>query len=631
MAVSLSLTITQNSQSKANNTSNITVNVIASWTYGSNNRQSPAPSGWLKIDGTQYNFSNTFNDSVTTSGSKTLFTKTVNVEHKADGKKTVSCSASFATGVSSGTITASASKVLTQIPRAASITAAPNFNDEANPTISYSNPAGNAVDALEACISLDGSGAEIGYRSISKTGSSYTFNLTTAERNILRNATSGNSRSVRFYVRTTIGSDTYLDYLSKTLTIVNANPTLNPAVVDNNATTIALTGNSNTLVKYYSNAAVTIGAAALKGASISSQKVTNGSKSRTSNGTISAIESGKFVFTATDSRGNSSTKTLDKTLINYVKLSCNIGTGTPATDGSFNFTVNGNCFNGSFGAVTNTLEVYYRYKVSGGTYSSWQAMTISWSGNSYTATAALSGLDYQTQYVFQAYAKDKLATIYTDEKQIKSLPIFDWDADSFAYHVPIFMDNTKQIWYKDTSGNNVLMVSLNANNQAFFGYGTYSGALGSTYFDGNSVFIRSNNNITNTAGGTIGGNKAWTNSSDSRLKENIKDIPKVFCDIWLELAPKVFSWNELNGGDDTKHFGLIAQDVIAVFNKYGLDYKDYGFVSTVPVGGVDYYAITYEYYNMLTAQVLKNTVAEVSALKNELAELKAALASQEVI
>jgi hypothetical protein len=166
------------------------------------------------------------------------------------------------------------------------------------------------------------------------------------------------------------------------------------------------------------------------------------------------------------------------------------------------------------------------------------------------------------------------------------------------------------------------MVSLNASNQAFFGYGTYDAGLGSTYFDGNTVNIRSKNNINNTAGGTIGGNKAWTNSSDSRLKEDVEDLPSVFCELWLELAPKVFRWNELNNGDATLHFGLIAQDVIAAFKKYGLNYKDYGFVSTVPVNGVDYYAITYEYYNMITAQVLKNTVAEVATIKDELKQIR---------
>lgn len=627
MAVSLSLTITQNSQNVANNTSNITVKVIASWTYSSNNRTSPAPSGWVKIDGTQYNFSNTFNDSVTSTGSKTLYTKTVNIGHNADGSKTVSCNASFATGVSSGTITASASKALTKIPRAASLTAAPNFNDEANPTISYSNPAGNAVDKLEACISLTGAVDDIAYRSISKTGSSYTFNLTTAERNLLRNATSKNSRSVSFFVRTTIGGETYLSYTGRTFSIINGNPTLYPTVEDINPITIALTGSVNRLVKYYSNAKVISGAAAVKGATISSQKIVNGSNSIPGNGTFIAVENATFTFNVTDSRGNSSSHTLSKPFVNYVKLTCNIGTGTPTADGNFNFKVTGNCFNGSFGAVDNTLTVYYRYKVSGGEYGSWLAMTTTKSNNTYTATADISGLDYQTSYIFQAYAVDKLATVYTAEKQIKSLPIFDWDADSFAFHVPLFLDNTKQIWHKDTSGNNVLMVSLNASNQAFFGYGTYDAGLGSTYFDGNSVYIRSKNNINNTAAGTIGGNKAWTNSSDSRLKEDIRDIPQVFCDIWLELSPKVFRWNELNNSDNTLQLGLIAQDVIEVFSKYGLDYRNYGFVTTMPIGETEYFAITYEHYNMLTAQVLKNTIKEVSAIRNELAAIKKELAS----
>lgn len=119
MAVSISISITQNSQSIANNTSNITVNVNASWSGGSFNRTSK--SGWLKIDGTTYDFTSSFNANQSSSGSQTLFTKTVNVSHNNNGAKTVSCSASYTTGVSSGTVTASASKTLTTIPRASSM------------------------------------------------------------------------------------------------------------------------------------------------------------------------------------------------------------------------------------------------------------------------------------------------------------------------------------------------------------------------------------------------------------------------------------------------------------------------------------------------------------------------------
>lgn len=118
MAVSINISITQNSQNVANNTSNVSVSVTASWTYGSWNRESPAPTGWLKIDGVTYNFSSTFNENRTDTGSKTLFTKKVDVSHNSDGTKTLACSASFATGVSSGTVTDSASKALTTIPRA---------------------------------------------------------------------------------------------------------------------------------------------------------------------------------------------------------------------------------------------------------------------------------------------------------------------------------------------------------------------------------------------------------------------------------------------------------------------------------------------------------------------------------
>lgn len=120
MAVSLGLSITQNSQSIANNTSNITVSVIAYWTSGSWNGYTKP--GTLAIDGTTYDFSSSFNTGRSTTGNQTIFTKTVDVSHSTDGTKTVSCLASFITGVSSGTVYTSASKTLTTIPRKSSLT-----------------------------------------------------------------------------------------------------------------------------------------------------------------------------------------------------------------------------------------------------------------------------------------------------------------------------------------------------------------------------------------------------------------------------------------------------------------------------------------------------------------------------
>lgn len=119
MAVTIGISISQNSQSIEKNTSNVTVSVTAKWTYGSWNALGECY-GSIVIDGTTYSFSGIkFNTKATTSGSETIMTKTVDVSHKADGSKTLSCSASFYTGLSSsGTQKASASKVLTTIPRA---------------------------------------------------------------------------------------------------------------------------------------------------------------------------------------------------------------------------------------------------------------------------------------------------------------------------------------------------------------------------------------------------------------------------------------------------------------------------------------------------------------------------------
>ena len=114
---------------------------------------------------------------------------------------------------------------LDNIPRQATITSAPDFTDLDNPTITYSNPAGNAVTHLDACISLTGSKDDIPYRAISKTGNSYTFNLTEEERNTLRNATTTGTREVSFFVRTIIGEQYFYYSTIKRLTIRETNNT----------------------------------------------------------------------------------------------------------------------------------------------------------------------------------------------------------------------------------------------------------------------------------------------------------------------------------------------------------------------------------------------------------------------
>ena len=123
---------------------------------------------------------------INTSGGSTisLGTTTHKVNHNADGTKSVTITGTFniqatLSGTYYSSLTASGTVELDKIPRAATISSAPNFTDEDNPIIKYSNPAGSAVDELMACIaSTDGGTVYIDYRDISKTGSSYTFSFT---------------------------------------------------------------------------------------------------------------------------------------------------------------------------------------------------------------------------------------------------------------------------------------------------------------------------------------------------------------------------------------------------------------------------------------------------------------------
>ena len=214
----------------------------------------------------------------------------------------------------------------------ATITGADNFNDEQNPTIYYSNTAGNGVTSLQACISFDGSKDDIAYRDVPKTGNSYTFQLTDAERTVLRDNTPGNSRKLFFYLKTVVGANTYYDRAERDLTIVNANPIFTADQVDytdtNNATT-AVTDSDKHIVQNKSVLSVTFTAAtAIKGARITAYSVSVNGVAKSvpaagtiDFGTINANSDLSLVVTAIDSRGNSTPVYKTVTIIPYAEPS----------------------------------------------------------------------------------------------------------------------------------------------------------------------------------------------------------------------------------------------------------------------------------------------------------------------
>lgn len=442
----LILEVNQTSQDKVNNKSYLSWVLKMSCGAQYYQNQNTKDSFYVKING-QVVYNTT--KAVYFSGANTTVTiasgSNLAVSHNADGSKTVAASFSFSPAKTASyypsAMSGSGNLTLTKIPRQAKLTAAPNFTDEDNPTITYSNPAGNIVTSLKACIaSADGKTVYAAYRDISKTGSSYTFNLTEEEREALRWATiNSNTLTVKFYVSTVLNGITYYSTLDKILTITNAKPTLAPTVKDTGGYSTPLTGDANNLIiKGFNYMSVSIGAQTYKGASIKAQSITCGDAViNGATGGFSNVETASFIFSVTDSRGNTTTQTITKTLIEYIKLTCNLKANNPTADGKMSLKISGNYFDGNFGAIDNTLDVAFRYKENNGEYSDWIAASATISGDTYEAIVELTGLNYQSTYTFQAKATDKVNAIESAERKVKSIPVFDWGENDFAVNVDL--------------------------------------------------------------------------------------------------------------------------------------------------------------------------------------------------
>lgn len=373
------------------------------------------------------------------------------VPHNADGTMSVTLEYNFALSDHSdaycnvrGTDVAQTREtwVLPTLKKDVQIVSAPNFTDEDNPTVSYVNSPSDGTASLVLDLLSEDAQTVFASRNIPISGTSYTMELTDNERDALRTY-SANSKSCTVVFRlisTLTQGKTFTSTLKKTCTIINAEPSVRATLVDTNSATIALTGNNKHLVRYYSNAQYEITATAYKKATIAKLEAENGTtKYTTASGTFNDIQSDLFEFSATDSRGYWRTAKIIPTFVPYVKLTCNFEYENPTPSGELTCRISGNYFNGSFGAVNNTLSVQYRIKVEDEEYGEWITPAVTLEDNSYIAEVNLTGLDYQTAYTFQARASDKLNEdyVYSAETYVKSLPVFHWGKEDFVFEVPV--------------------------------------------------------------------------------------------------------------------------------------------------------------------------------------------------
>ena len=253
---------------------------------------------------------------ISNNSTKTLTSGNTTITHTADGTKTfnydyeVMFGAINFNGTNIGTKRAYSSGTLNTIARKATFVEAQSFTDTENPYIAYANSAGNSVASLQACVADTSNNVIVSYRDIAKTGSSYQFVFTEAERVALRKyAKNTNLIAVRFFLKTVINGATHYDYIQRNLTIVNAQPTIAPTVYDAGAVSTQLTGNPNTMIKYFNHIKTAINSTAYKEAVITKNYIKCGENYvEQAAYDFLYVDNNVFRFTAIDSRGNSISK-----------------------------------------------------------------------------------------------------------------------------------------------------------------------------------------------------------------------------------------------------------------------------------------------------------------------------------
>ncbi len=407
MAVSQTLKLYQGTQYLDSNTSKLRILWKSTQSGDSRNNNTRTANYWVSVNGgTEQKYS--VNYTLPKGKTQTILDTTITVPHDDLGRCSVKVRTWMDTKISAGVIEKSASIDLTPIPRANTI-AATDALIGGDMRISVVRKSASYLHTIEYAFgSLRGIVAE------KSAASDYDFHIPSNWDLEMTKAKSApiTLTCITYAGNTEIGRSTAKAQIRTDGTFA---PQLTAKVVDINPVTIALTGNENRLIRGASTARATLGAVALRGATLEWRKINGVTVTEALE--IPNVQSGAFVFAARDSRGWETTEAANLSVIPYIPLSAIIEAERGAQgSNALTVTVKGNYFNSSLGSERNTLSIQYRAD-SG----AWQTVTPTISGNTYTATINLS-LDYQTAHGLYFRISDKLTNLTPSVSIPRAIP-----------------------------------------------------------------------------------------------------------------------------------------------------------------------------------------------------------------
>lgn len=290
------------------------------------------------------------------------------------------------------------------------VNTAPDINVGDNATITFNNPSGQQLETYTEIIINNSIVVNTQPVDITQL-TQYTFEYT---ENFIKNTylamINTATATIRYVIKNTEEGVSYYHWQDKTISIINSNPIFNNfTFADSNEKTVALTGDNQKIIKYYSNVKATVSVAnkatAQNYATMKTYRLIVGNKqaevpySEDSevNVEVLNVESNDITLYAIDSRNFSTSKTIPPSaFLDYYKIV--VGTVSAAREAGIGKTViltySGTIWNQNFGAIQNSIisaEYYYRVTnttewIKGGTI-----LKPTISGNTFSETLEIQG------------------------------------------------------------------------------------------------------------------------------------------------------------------------------------------------------------------------------------------------